>query len=54
MGINMNEVQRGLFNLLVEVDTLCKENGIEYYLAGGAALGALRSIHHKRKLAQII
>ncbi|WP_406535724.1 LicD family protein [Methanobrevibacter sp.] len=38
----MNEIQRGLFELLVEIDEICKANDIEYYLAGGAALGALR------------
>ena len=32
----------GLFDLLVEIDDICESHNIEYYLSGGAALGALR------------
>ena len=38
----MNEMQKRILGLLVEVDTICRENDIEYYLEGGAILGALR------------
>ena len=38
----MNDVQMGLFDLLVEIDDICESHDIEYYLSGGAALGALR------------
>lgn len=39
----MNDIQKELFGLLLEVNDLCEEHGIEYYLIGGAALGALRN-----------
>lgn len=38
----MTEIQTKILSLLQEVDTICRENGIEYYLEGGAILGALR------------
>lgn len=38
----MNELQQRLYGLLKEVDGICKRNDITYYLAGGAALGAIR------------
>lgn len=38
----MNEGQLKLFELLKMFDERCRRNGITYYLAGGAALGALR------------
>lgn len=38
----MTEIQTKILSLLEEVDTICRENGIEYYLEGGAILGALR------------
>lgn len=38
----MTEQQENLYKLLKEVDGICKRNGITYYLAGGAALGAVR------------
>ena len=38
----MNRVQAGLLNLLREIDTICKENDIVYYVTGGTAIGAVR------------
>ncbi|MBQ6512843.1 phosphorylcholine transferase LicD [Methanobrevibacter sp.] len=39
----MNEMQESLFKILVEFDDICSEHGIEYFLAFGAALGAVRN-----------
>lgn len=39
----MNSIQQNLFQLLVEFDDLCKEHGIDYLLAAGAGLGAVRN-----------
>ncbi len=38
----MTDIQESLLNLLLEIDEICKENDITYYLDGGTALGALR------------
>lgn len=38
----MNDKQKCLLNLLVEFDQICKDNQIEYALAGGSMLGAIR------------
>jgi len=38
----MNDVQRRLLSLLKEIDDICQANGIEYYIDGGTALGAIR------------
>lgn len=38
----MNDVQRHLLALLQEIDEICRENGIVYYIDGGTALGAIR------------
>jgi len=38
----MTEIQTKILSLLEEVDTICRKNGIEYYLEGGAILGAIR------------
>ncbi len=38
----MNEVQACALNVLVEVDRVCKENNITYYLGYGTLLGAVR------------
>lgn len=38
----MVEKQKRLFTLLKEIDTICKNNGIEYVLAGGTLVGAIR------------
>lgn len=40
----MNALQDKLLKLMVKFDSLCRENGIVYYLGGGSALGAVR--HH--------
>ncbi len=39
----MNELHENLFKLLIELDTLCSENNIDYVLSGGTALGAVRN-----------
>ena len=38
----MNNIQRVLIRLLDDFDRVCRENDIEYFLAGGTALGAIR------------
>ena len=40
----MTDLQERILQLLKEIDSLCRENDIEYYLAAGTALGAVR--HH--------
>ena len=39
----LNTVQKNLFQLLTEIDAICKNHGIEYFLAGGTALGTVRN-----------
>lgn len=39
----MNTVQRNLLQLLKEIDAICKKYDIEYFLAGGTALGTVRN-----------
>lgn len=39
----MNEIQKNLYEMLVELDDICRKNNIIYYLAGGTALGAVRN-----------
>ncbi len=39
----MNKLQRKLYTLLKEVDDICRQHSITYYLAGGTALGAIRN-----------
>jgi len=34
--------QKELYRLYKEIDTICRKHGIEYYLAGGTCIGALR------------
>lgn len=38
----MTDLQKHLLMLLKEIDSICRENEIEYYLAAGTALGAAR------------
>jgi len=38
----MTDIQKQLLTLLLEIDEICKEHGIEYYIDGGTALGAVR------------
>ena len=39
----MNELHENLFQLLLELDDICNKYGIEYFLSGGTALGAVRN-----------
>lgn len=39
----MNEIQKNLYKMLIEIDEICKKHNIIYYLAGGTALGAVRN-----------
>lgn len=39
----MNPIQENLFLLLVEFDELCSKYDIDYILAAGAGLGAVRN-----------
>lgn len=39
----MNELHENLFQLLIELDDICNEHDIDYCLAGGTALGAIRN-----------
>jgi len=38
----LKEYQACLLKMLLAFDAFCKENGVEYFLAGGSALGAVR------------
>ncbi|MBE6045189.1 MAG: LicD family protein [Clostridiales bacterium] len=38
----MKREQEGLLLLLKEIDTICKNNGITYYVSGGTVIGAVR------------
>lgn len=38
----MNELQIKVLGLLKDIDKLCRDNGIEYYLTAGTLLGAIR------------
>ena len=39
----MNQIQKKLYKLLIEVDEICQKHNIVYYLAAGGALGAIRN-----------
>ena len=39
----MNSIQENLYKLLVEFDELCRKHDIDYLLAAGAGLGAVRN-----------
>lgn len=39
----MNTIQKNLYQLLCEIDELCKSQDIQYFLAGGTALGVVRN-----------
>ena len=39
----MNQVQANLYKMIKEIDAICSKHNITYYLAGGTALGAVRS-----------
>ncbi len=38
----IREIQSTIFSIIQYIDVFCKENGIQYYLMGGSALGAMR------------
>ena len=38
----MNSLQERLLNQLMEIETICHDNNIEYYLTGGTLIGAVR------------
>ncbi len=38
----LNAVQRTQLNILIELDRVCREHGLKYFLAFGSCLGALR------------
>ena len=38
----MNKLQKNLYKLLLEIDNICNEYDIEYFLAYGNSLGAIR------------
>lgn len=38
----MTKLQERILGLLLEIDSICRKNDIEYYLAAGTALGAVR------------
>lgn len=40
----MTDIQKRVLQLLKEIDEICRNNGIEYFLAAGSAIGAVR--HH--------
>lgn len=40
--ILVKRIQKSVFKILCDVDELCKENHITYYLSGGTCLGAVR------------
>ncbi|MGG7178142.1 LicD family protein [Clostridium paraputrificum] len=42
MGMEIKELQRIILEIMKDVDKLCKENNIEYWISGGTLLGAVR------------
>lgn len=42
MNESLKEYQSYLLHMLVAFDAFCKEHGLQYFLAGGSALGAVR------------
>lgn len=41
---DLEHLQKVILNMVKYLDNLCRENGIDYYLLGGSAIGAIR--HH--------
>ncbi|MBQ3064009.1 MAG: LicD family protein, partial [Clostridia bacterium] len=41
-NIAVRQVQDKILETMKYIDKLCRENGIEYYIMGGTALGAIR------------
>ena len=42
MSIIVRDLQRVLFDMLIQIDDICKKNGIKYSLSSGTVLGAVR------------
>ena len=42
MSIDIEHLHRVLLGMAKDLDIFCRENGIEYYLIGGSAIGAIR------------
>lgn len=42
MSNTVKDLQRVLFDMLVQIDEICKENGVRYSLSSGTVLGAVR------------
>lgn len=40
--MDLIQLQKKLLEIMIYIDSLCKEHGIVYYLCGGSALGAIR------------
>ena len=38
----LRHLQLVILDIIKDIDTVCKNNGIEYYLLGGSAIGAIR------------
>lgn len=41
---DIHDVQQALLGMMDDFDALCRRNGLQYFLTGGSALGAVR--HH--------
>lgn len=39
---SLKDIQNSIYSVMMYVDDFCRKNGIEYYLMGGSALGAMR------------
>ena len=39
---NTRYLQKVILMIIKDIDSFCKDNGIEYYLLGGSAIGAIR------------
>lgn len=42
MMTDLQHLQKVILDIIKDIDTLCKENGIIYYLEGGSCIGAIR------------
>jgi lipopolysaccharide cholinephosphotransferase len=38
----LEEIQKSLLDILIDIDRVCRENNINYSLIGGTILGAIR------------
>ena len=39
---DLQHLQKVILYIMKDIDKLCRKNGIEYYLFGGSAIGAVR------------